>query len=167
MSRVWLFCDPMNCSLPSSSIHGVFQARILEWVASSFSRGSSWPNDRISFSCREFAGKFFTTKPPGKSPKSTIFQLKKNRHMCSHTVSVRNLGKAYLSGPGSEVSSRCWPWAAGIWRLNWSWTGPSMMAHSNIAVSWRPKFLAMLASAWMPLWHRSWLPPEWVIKERD
>ena len=33
--------DPMNCSLPGSSIHGVFPARVLEWVAISFSRGSS------------------------------------------------------------------------------------------------------------------------------
>ena len=34
-------CDPMDCSLPGSSVHGIFQARILEWVAISFSRGSS------------------------------------------------------------------------------------------------------------------------------
>ena len=34
-------CDPMNCSLLGSSIHGIFQARVLEWVAISFSRGSS------------------------------------------------------------------------------------------------------------------------------
>ena len=34
-------CDPMDCSLPSSSIHGIFQARILEWVATSFSRRST------------------------------------------------------------------------------------------------------------------------------
>ena len=38
-------CNPMNCSLPASSIHGIFQARILEWFAISFSRGSSWPRD--------------------------------------------------------------------------------------------------------------------------
>ena len=38
-------CDPMDCSLPGSSIHGIFQARILEWVAISFSRRSSWPRD--------------------------------------------------------------------------------------------------------------------------
>ena len=38
-------CNPMNCSLPGSSIHGMFQARVLEWVAISFSRGSSWPRD--------------------------------------------------------------------------------------------------------------------------
>ena len=34
-------CDPMDCSLPSSSVHGIFQARVLEWIAISFSRRSS------------------------------------------------------------------------------------------------------------------------------
>ena len=34
-------CDPMDCSLPCSSVHGILQARILEWVAMPFSRGSS------------------------------------------------------------------------------------------------------------------------------
>ena len=38
-------CDPMDCSLPGSSIHGIFQARILEWVAISYSRGSSQLRD--------------------------------------------------------------------------------------------------------------------------
>ena len=39
-------CDPVDCSLPGSSIHGILQARILEWVAISFSRGSSRPRDQ-------------------------------------------------------------------------------------------------------------------------
>ena len=45
--------DPMNCSLPDSSIHGILQARILEWVALSPSRGSSPPRDqtRVSYHC--------------------------------------------------------------------------------------------------------------------
>ena len=38
-------CDPVNCSLPGSSVHGISQARIMEWVAISFSRGSSGPRD--------------------------------------------------------------------------------------------------------------------------
>ena len=42
-------CNPMDCSLPGS-IHGIFQARILEWVAISYSRGSSWPGDRTQVS---------------------------------------------------------------------------------------------------------------------
>ena len=44
-------CDPMDCSLPGSSGHGIFQARILEWVAISFSRGSSQPRDCIQVFC--------------------------------------------------------------------------------------------------------------------
>ena len=44
-------CDPMDHSLPGSSVHGIPQARILEWVAISSSRGSSWPRDRTQVSC--------------------------------------------------------------------------------------------------------------------
>ena len=44
-------CDPMDCSPSSSSVHGVFQARILEWVAISYSRGSSPPRDWNCISC--------------------------------------------------------------------------------------------------------------------
>ena len=53
----------MDCSPPSSSIHGIFQARVLEWIAISFSRGSSQPRDRICVS--RIPGGFFTTVPPG------------------------------------------------------------------------------------------------------
>ena len=45
LSLVWLFCDPIDYNPPGSSVHGILQARILEWVAISFSRGSSWPSD--------------------------------------------------------------------------------------------------------------------------
>ena len=45
------FCSPMNCSPLVSSVHGLFQARILEWVAMPFSRASSWPRDRTPISC--------------------------------------------------------------------------------------------------------------------
>ena len=55
-------CDPMDCNLPGSSVHGIFQARILEWVAISFSSGSSWLRDLVS---PALTGWFFTTAPPG------------------------------------------------------------------------------------------------------
>ena len=55
--------DPMDCSLPGSTLHGIFQSYILESVALSFSRGSSQPRDRTHVSC--IAGRFFTTEPPG------------------------------------------------------------------------------------------------------
>ena len=70
MHAKWLrlcrtFFDPLDCSPPGSSVRGILQARILEWVAMSFSRGSSQPRDRpstSSFSCigRRVLG------PPGK-----------------------------------------------------------------------------------------------------
>ena len=56
--------DPTDCSPPGSSIHGILQARILEWVAIPFSRGSSRPRNWTCISC--IAGRFFTTEPPGK-----------------------------------------------------------------------------------------------------
>ena len=51
------FCNLMACSSPGSSVHGILQARILEWVAVSFSKGSSRHRDLISV-CT--AGRFFT-----------------------------------------------------------------------------------------------------------
>ena len=60
---VWL-CDPIHCSLPGSSVCGILQARILEWVAVLSSRGSSQPRDQTPVSC--IAGGFFTAEPWGK-----------------------------------------------------------------------------------------------------
>ena len=51
-------CDPMHCSPPGSSVHGLLQERTLEWVAIPFSRGSSQPGDRTWVSC--IAGRFLT-----------------------------------------------------------------------------------------------------------
>ena len=51
-------CNSIVCSLPGSSVLGILQARILEWVAISSSRGSSQPRDGTQVSC--FAGRFFT-----------------------------------------------------------------------------------------------------------
>ena len=52
-------CNPMNYSLPDSSVHGILQSRILEWVATSFSRVSSQPRNRCQVS--HIAGGFFTS----------------------------------------------------------------------------------------------------------
>ena len=51
-------CDPMDCSLPGSSVHGVLQARILEWVIIPFSRGSSRPRDQTCVSCISCIGRW-------------------------------------------------------------------------------------------------------------
>ena len=61
------FCNPMDCSLPGFSVHGIFQARILKSVTISYSSGSSWPRDQPTFlASPALAGGFFTIAPPGK-----------------------------------------------------------------------------------------------------
>jgi len=59
-------CDPMDCSPPGPSVHEIFQARILEWVAISFSRGSSQLRDRTWVSCT--AGRFLTDWATREAP---------------------------------------------------------------------------------------------------
>ena len=54
----------MDCSPPGSSVHGILQARILEWVAIPFFRGSSWSRDQTQ--APWIVGTFCTTEPPGK-----------------------------------------------------------------------------------------------------
>ena len=71
-SHVWL-CDPMDCSLPGSSVHGILQVRILEWVALPSSR------DQTRISCVFcIAGRFFNTEPLGKFKINYTFIIKKN-----------------------------------------------------------------------------------------
>ena len=64
--------DPADYSPPGSFVHGIFQARILEWVAVSFSRGSSRPRDQTCIF--SLAGGFFTTEPP--SPREAGYLLR-------------------------------------------------------------------------------------------
>ena len=60
------FCNPMDCSPPSSSVHGIVRARILEWVATSFSRGSSWSRDWTQVSW--IAGGFYNVWATREAP---------------------------------------------------------------------------------------------------
>ena len=66
-------CNPMDSSLPCSSIHGILQARILEWVAISFSSRSAWPRDWTWVSCT--AGRFFTIWTTREAHHTDIRQL--------------------------------------------------------------------------------------------
>ena len=101
-------CDPMDYSSPSSSIHGIFQARVLEWVAISFSRGSPWPRDWTWISC--IAGRLFTIwatreayKGKWKSPPDNI----KHSWCCKWTEIAQSCPALWdpmdCSLPGSSV----------------------------------------------------------------
>ena len=61
-------CNPMDCSLLRSSVHGIFQARVLEWIAISFSRGSSWPRNQTQVS--HTVGRRFTVWATREEPLS-------------------------------------------------------------------------------------------------
>ena len=63
-------CDPMDCSLPGSSLHGILQARVLEWVTISFSRGSSRPRDRTRVS--HIPGRRFNLWATRKAPEAEV-----------------------------------------------------------------------------------------------
>ena len=74
------FCNPMDCSLPGSSVHGIFQKSILEWIAISFSKGSSQPRDLTRVSCigRQILYHW------------SAWEAHKNMYMCT-TVYVHNV----------------------------------------------------------------------------
>ena len=79
-------CNPVDCSPPGSSVHGISQARILEWVAITYSRGSSSPwTESVYLVSPALAGIFFTTVPPGKPQywlKTKIYRILTHRQGC-------------------------------------------------------------------------------------
>ena len=94
-----ILCDPVDCSLPGFSVHGILQARILEWVTFSFSRGSSQPRDRTQVSC--IVSGFFTTELPEKPIDGMKMKVKSLSH-------VRTLCDPMdCSLPGSSVHGIC------------------------------------------------------------
>ena len=104
-------CDPLDYSPPGSSVHGIVQARVLEWVAISSSRGSSRIGDLTCVSC--LAGVFFTTEPPGKPPVLLLLRCQSG---------VREFEK-----PGSQVvlfTSEFPVWTPGA---GWVWPPGSCM----------------------------------------
>ena len=76
-------CNPMECNLPGSSVHGILHARILEWVSMSSSRGSSPPRVWIHVSC--ITGGFFTAGPLGKPIYIKIYWIIKQRRQWQPT----------------------------------------------------------------------------------
>ena len=79
-------CNPMDCSLSGSSVYGIFQARVLEWIAISFSRGSSRPRNQTQVSC--IAGRCFTIWATREAPGCTPGQLVHHtNYMSEHITS--------------------------------------------------------------------------------
>ena len=127
LSRVWLLATPMDCSLPISSLHGIFQARTLDWVAISSSRGSSQSRDQTCVSC--IVGGIFTAEalviPWGDHkysfskliPKSGLWEMTELWwRWASHKTLVR-LSLTLLETP-SEHLSLCLKMGRLFWALS-------------------------------------------------
>ena len=105
----------MDCSLPGSSVHGIFQARVLEWVAISFSRGSSWTRSPT------FQADALPSEPPGKSSASKSFIIM--RHGQASKFSLFRLHPIWrkINTPGSKLltAKTCFP--GPIWTTTICW----------------------------------------------
>ena len=95
-------CNPMDCSLSGSSVHGISQARVLEWIAISFSRGSSWPRNRTWVS--HIADRLFTVWATREAWKK--YNVKINAF--SNLTVLDALGGPILNQSHSSVSYTCW-----------------------------------------------------------
>ena len=107
-------CDPMNCSSPGSSIHGIFYVKILEWVAIPFSRDSFWPRDQTWVSCIScIAGWVFIAEPPGKTL------------ILWHHLTEVNLHMSQLLSNKLEESMEAWAhYNRFAFTENWLWIQP-------------------------------------------
>ena len=134
------FATPMDCSLPDSSVHRICQARILEWVAISYSKGSSRPRDRTHVSC--IAGGSLPLShldgPASRKPGGNSFTLSTNIQSSFHERKERNREKDiflfiwngnHIKGNGNPLQYLCLEnsidrgaWKATVHGVTKSWT---------------------------------------------
>ena len=130
-------CDPLDCSLPSSSVHGIFQARLLEWVTISSSRGSSQPRDQTRVSWT--TGGFFTTWAIEEAA-SLTFKIQGCRLPRGHILESEDYtlpGKRETKGSWRNTGwtltrGESWShegWAAGSSRRIWEHKGTGVSVH--------------------------------------
>ena len=93
--------DPMDCSPPTSSVHGILQSSILEWVAMPSPRGYSWPRDQTCISC--ITGGFFTIWATGRlNDGNSAFIIR----------DIREIPSSCSLSPFHEDTVRRWPSAS-------------------------------------------------------
>ena len=90
--------DPMNCTLPGSSVHGISQARTLEWVAISYSRESFWLRDGTHVSCVSCIAGWYFTAEPSREPTGGSDQIRSVTQSCPTLCNPMN-----CSTPGLPV----------------------------------------------------------------
>ena len=147
-------CYPVDCSPPGSSVHGISQARILEWVAISSSRGSSWPRDQTHDSCVSCtAGRFFTTEPLGKpyssiGIKQWVCVRDKTQRQC---VSYQCCGKQFALSSEADT-----PLQYSAWKIPWTEEPGRLQSMGSLRV--RRDWATSLSLFTSMLWKRKWQP---------
>ena len=133
-------CDPMDCSLPGSFVHGILQARILEWVAISFSRGSSRPRYQTRVSC--IAGRFFTIWAARKA------------HLCIHVFILPKTPLLSRLPHNIEQSSMCYtvgPYWLSILNIDvYMSVSNSLTIPSSHPPHWQPLVHSLNPWDWFP-----------------
>ena len=148
---------PMDCSLPGFSVHGILQARLLEWLAIPFSRGSSQPWDWTQTSCTE--GSFYTiwtTREAQRLIRVNVywaFPVRQRisceslwwmpyveitwpcfsmRHLLLSSANTGGEAGAHPSCSRAHSWSRCWDWAeCRLWGRNVAWRRHSVNVNAN------------------------------------
>ena len=87
-------CDPMDSSLPASSVHRILQARILEWVAVPFSRGSSWPRNQTQILCINCTGRLILYHWATREANITVHKMGKHCH--GREFNVKRMKNTYF-----------------------------------------------------------------------
>ena len=110
LNRVWLFATPwtvayqappsMDCTLPGSSLHGILQARVLEWVAISFFRGSSQPRDGTWVSC--IPGRRFNLWATREVPDLKVHSKSSKWFVCFSQIAGSQEWYCWVSGKNTE-----------------------------------------------------------------
>ena len=135
-------CNPMVYSLPGSSVHGILQGRILEWVAISFSGGSSRPREQTHVSCT--AGRFTTTEPPNKRTISFLQSSFYPLLWCTG-FSLQRLVMSRSTGSRHTGFSVCHAWAYlphSMWGLPGARIEPVSLALAGRRFTTEPKSLS-------------------------
>ena len=115
-------CNSIDCSPPSSSVHGILQARILEWVDMPSSRRSFQPRNWTHVSCVSItAGRFFTSKPPGKPFHCPLF----HPNLLYGMFQEGSLTELWSAAPASDTASVVshLPGSDSSWCNNSIWAG--------------------------------------------
>ena len=129
----------MDCSSPGSSVYGILQARVLEWVAISFSRGSSRPRDQTCISCvgRRILYHWATREDPQVMVMGTILQRMKWGSMRFQQMFEASKAELVTQGSRTPSPGLLWIFSATLWSFapkTLSWT--SEWGNENLCLNW-------------------------------